>query len=458
MSRRITVVRRVGVGGGGPSARGGAAAGRLLRAAGAVVAQFSQAVTSLLFGVLGLRVLSAGDFGLLGLLLGGTVVATAVMTGFVGDSLTVLDRRRPAVRAALLQCAAGLAVLLLAAAALATWGLGVLPAGTALLFGAAVAAFVLEDSGRRLLMANLRFWHVVAVDVAYAGAAGAVLVLRAARAPDELALEDFLLALLVGLLVALAVALRLLPPEERSVPWQAAADLRLVAAYGSWRALQQVIRPAALTLVRSLVLAASGAVALATFEAGRLYVSPALLLMQGAGSFLLARNAVERAASTRQALRRADVASATLAGAGLAAGGALVVLLPWLGPLLTGGSVIVSATNVLAWTCLAAASGLSMPYGTLATVRVRPQLVLLARVADTVVALAAVVLVVLVLGAASPLLPLGLAVGWATSAVLQRQLVARGGPAPATGGDGDAGRTGDRVVQAAAGSRGAVRR
>ena len=92
-------------------------------------------------------------------------MATGVCTGFVGDTLTVLDRGRRDIRAALQNW---LLVLSLAGAAvaylIAVLG-GFLTAGSALVFAGATAVFLIEDALRRLLMANLRFWRIVAIDM-----------------------------------------------------------------------------------------------------------------------------------------------------------------------------------------------------------------------------------------------------------------------------------------------------
>lgn len=403
---------------------------RSARALGAVAAQFSQAATSLLFALIGLRTLSAADFALLGLLLGAVVVATALMTGLIGDSLTVLDRRDPRVRAALQWLCAGMSVVLLAVGTVTTWGIGLLALGSAVLFGCGLAAFTLEDTGRRLLMANLRFWPVVAVDGVYAAVAAAVLLLRA-QTTGDLRLGDFLLALAVGQTVAFVAAVLLLPAEDRRWAPRRGAAVRLVLSFGAWRAAQQAVRPAALTLIRSILLATAGAVTLATFEASRVYVSPALLLVNGSGSFLLASNALDRHRSVPEALRSADRSAALLGGAGVLLGVLLLLLLPWLAPLLTGGDDIdIGAASVASWSAVAVASGLAMPYSSLATVRARPSRVIAARLVDTAVSLVLVLVLVMVSVPAQTAawVPLALAVGGLTSALLQRRLVAASPP------------------------------
>src|SRR6185312_6171777 len=68
---------------------------------GGIAAQMSQALGSLLLQVLAARLLGADGLGAFAVLFGLIVMATAVCTGFVGDSLTVLDRGRREVRSAL---------------------------------------------------------------------------------------------------------------------------------------------------------------------------------------------------------------------------------------------------------------------------------------------------------------------------------------------------------------------
>src|SRR3989442_825893 len=67
------------------------------QALGAVSAQFTQAAASLLVQVIAARILTGTGFGTFALLYSGLLLASAIHTGLVGDSLTVLERRDPAV-------------------------------------------------------------------------------------------------------------------------------------------------------------------------------------------------------------------------------------------------------------------------------------------------------------------------------------------------------------------------
>ena len=132
------------------------------RAMGAISAQFSQAFGSFVLQALAARTLGLTDFGAFAVLIGGIVLATGIMTGFVGDSLTVLDRSDPRIRTALqLWCLILAAGTFVVSAGLAERS-GLAGLHVALVFGAATAAWVVEDTVRRLLMATLRFWSVVA--------------------------------------------------------------------------------------------------------------------------------------------------------------------------------------------------------------------------------------------------------------------------------------------------------
>ena len=206
-----------------------------LRALGGVAAQFSQALGSLALQLLAARTLELPAFGVFAVLLGAIVVATGVMTGLVGDSLTVLDRSRPPIRAALqFWCVVVTAGTFLAGAVVGE-RTGFLSAGESVLFGLAMAAWVAEDTVRRLLMATFRFWSVVVVDLTHA--ATAVGVLGVIAATGRVTLGSFLLALLVGQLVAIAAGLALAPAAERAVVGWRGAELRTVAGFGAWRGL-----------------------------------------------------------------------------------------------------------------------------------------------------------------------------------------------------------------------------
>lgn len=353
------------------------------------------------------------------LLVGGLVLATALMSGFVGDSLTVLDRRDPQLRAGLqlwcLLIGAGLFVVGAGAGAAA----GVLSPGVALLFGAALTAFTVEDTARRILMANLRFWSVVLTDMAYLVGA-AVMLLLLWRGTGQITLADILLALVTSQVLATVIGIVLAPAADRYLVPIRRPALRAVAAFGGWRALQQGLRPGVLTVMRVVVLGVAGDAALGRLEAARVYMSPALLLVQGIGGFLLATYAADRHLPLPKAVRAADRTVALLVGTSVVLGAAAYALLPVAGDWLTGGAFEIPPAAVLSWAAFAAAVAATMPYASLGAVRGRQVVVVGLRIVDSVLCIVFVVLALQVAGVSYVYAPLAVAGGAFIGAVLQR--------------------------------------
>ncbi len=390
------------------------------RATGALVGQGTQALAGLVLQVAAARELGAAGLALFSLAYGVLVLATAVSSGLVGDSLTVLDRHEPGIRAglhvttALVAGSAGVAGCLLA---LAT---GAVPPWVGLLVGPAAVAFMVEDTLRRLLMAAGRFWSLPAVDVTALGLALVTLVIAGSAGGPTLG--SFVVALAVGQAGAALVAWALLPREERPRgPWRRPA-LRAVADFGVWRAAAQTIRPALLTLLRLLVVGAAGAAAYGPLEAARVYTAPAMVLVAGLGSFLLPHFVSLRPLGVRAGLRSADRAAAGLAVLVALLGILAVVALPWAGPLLTGGGYAVPVGAVLGWGAYAAAGAALLPYAGLASVHGGPRRVLALR-ARVLGALGVVALLVTVVEGGAVWSPLALALGPVLAAVAVRRSV-----------------------------------
>jgi O-antigen/teichoic acid export membrane protein len=389
-------------------------------AAGALVGQVTSALAGFVLQVAAARALGAAGLATFSLAYGAIVLATAVTSGLVGDSLTVLDRREPGIRAglhvwtALVSGTAGLAGCVLG---LAT---GVLPTWSGLLLGAATAAFIVEDTLRRLLMAAGRFWSLPAVDVtSLTVALGTLLV---ADRSGGLSLSAFVVALLAGQSAAAVVAVLLLPAGERPAgPWRRPA-LREVFAFGSWRAAAQTVRPALLTVLRLLVVAAAGAAAYGPLEAARVYTAPTLVLVAGLGTFLLPYFVSLRPAGPAAGLRAADRAAAGLAVAVGVVGVGAVVALPWLDTLITGGDYPVPAVAVAGWSVYAAASAVLLPYSGLASVHGGQRRVLVLRGFEFA-SLAVVTVLVLAVDGGVTWTPLALTVGPVLAALAIRRRV-----------------------------------
>ena len=398
-------------------------------ATGAVLGQVTQALAGLVLQVAAARYLGAAGLATFALGYGLVVLATAVCSGLVGDSLTVLDRGDAWIRAGLhgwTVIVSAVAAVLGAAGALLA---GALPLWAGILVGLATAAFIVEDTLRRLLMANRRFWLLPAVDGTSLILALATLVVVGAT--GELTLSSFVVAVLAGQTGASLVAWWRLPDIERPRgPWRNPA-LRTVFDFGVWRAAAQTIRPALLTAIRIVVVAVAGAAAYGPLEAARVLTAPTLVVVAGLGSFLLPHFVALRNRPVAETLRITDRITACLAGGVVVIGAATCLLLPWLGPLLAGGRYEVPVVAVAGWSAYAVAGAVLLPYSALATVHRRHRMVLALRSFEF--GGLGVVLVLAVEGGAL-WAPLALAVGplLAAAAVRSRILrpLVRNRPAP----------------------------
>src|SRR5688500_6407264 len=344
-------------------------------ASGAVAGQVTQALAGLVLPVAAARYLGAAGLATFALIYGLVVLVTAVASGMVGDSLTVLDRTAPRVRAGLHAWAvlvaggAGLTGGVIAAAT------GVVPAWAAAVLGLAFVAFVLEDTLRRLLMASGRYWSLPAVDMTSLVFALGTLILCALA--GELTLSSFFLALLAGQTAAGVVAWCWVPAAERPRgPWRS-PDLGAVWSFVVWRAAAQMIRPGLLSGLRFVVVGLAGAAAYGPLEAARVYTAPTLTIVAVLGSFLLphyvtmSRNAAGENRPVTRALRSADRVAMGLAGAVALISVAAVLLQPVVEPLLTGGDYDMPVLAVAGWGAYAVAGAVLLPYSGVATVQRR---------------------------------------------------------------------------------------
>ena len=401
------------------SARGLLGRGRGV--AGAVGAQLAQALASLVLSIAAARSLGADGLGVYGLISGGLVLATAIATGLVGDSLTVLERGVRHVRAGLQTVALGCAVLAGVVGAVVCWVCGLLDWQTALLFGVTAVVFVSEEFFRRLLMASLRFWSVTAVDLSALAATVVWLVLAASVA--SITMFQILAATLVSQIVGIIVAICFLPSSERHLSHWRGGDVLGVLRFGGWRAAQQGVRPAMLTAMRVLVAVVAGTFAYGELEAARVYTAPTLLIVNGIGGFLFATYAAKKEQPLRALIRHADVGGLGMFAAVVAAGSVAVVLLPWAGDIVTGGQFPISTLAVVGWVVYSATAGFLMPYGSLAAVTGMHVRVFTLRLVESAVSLGAVAVVVWVFHASPSWAPAAMATGPALLAVVIRQNV-----------------------------------
>ncbi|APX33757.1 hypothetical protein BH708_14725 [Brachybacterium sp. P6-10-X1] len=394
------------------------------RAGGAVLAQAVQALVSLSLQILVIRLLGVAEYGRFAILYGVIVLTTAVITGLVGDSLVVLDRSDRRVRAGLELVLAVAVTLLAVGAGLLTLGSGFGSGLESVVFAAALFAFGVEEVVRRLLMAHMSF-----VRAALADSSSFVVVLvvvLAAHLAGQLSLPVVFAGIAAGQLLASGVGWRFVPHADRVLVGMRGARWREVIGYGSWRALQQVLRPGLFTVVRLVVLAAAGAAAVGLLEAARTYASPLILVVGGLSSFLFVRFADQKKTGAPGSVRDADRVVGMLVLAAIIMSGIAVVLIPWASPLLFG--VRVNSLAVMAWLAYGTSVAFVTPYGALGAVAGRQVAIFAIRLGDTLLAVI-VVLVLLALGAPVATVPFGLAAASLIGGLCLRRLVSSPGVA-----------------------------
>lgn len=397
----------------------------------AALAQLAQAAGSFVLQVVAARALGATGLGTISVCLGTTILTTAVTSGLVGDSLTVLDRHDRRIRGALQAWLLVVTVLGSVGAASVLGATGVLGGREAVLFGVATGAFQLEEVLRRVLMAQRRFWVLLVVD---GTAVGVTLVSLALWA--QLGVGSFLASVAIGQTAGILCAVAVLPAHERRLVGMRGAALREVIGFGGWRGVQVAVTPLGLTVSRFVVLGAAGTAVLGEVEAARVFGAPALLVVQGLGSYLLSTYARDRDQPLAPLRHRAVRASAGMALGAAAIGGLVAALTPWLAPLVVGPSVQVHVLTVLGWACFAAATATMQPFASLAVTRGRQRDILGVRCLDLMVGVGLLSLVLGPLGASGLLTPFVLSVGPLLSGVLVRSLVLR--------------ETGDRILERSA--------
>ncbi|KQZ85188.1 hypothetical protein ASD56_02140 [Microbacterium sp. Root166] len=389
------------------------------KAVGAIAAQSTQAAISLILQIMVSRILGVETFGQFAILYGVIVLGTAVITGVVGDTLVVVDRSEPKIRAALQGTLALAAVSLAVVSGVVVSVIGFVSPLEALLFALALGAFAVEEIVRRLLMADMAFVRVAVIDLA--GLMVTLLVLGGVWLSQPLSLAAFVGAIAAGQTAASVIGWFLVARKDRVLVGFAGADYGTVWRYGAWRGLQQTLRPLMFTGVRLLVLAAAGLVAVGELELARTYTSPLILVVGGFSSFLFVRFAGQHREGASGSLREADRVVLVLLGLTVVMGAVAVALAPVVGPLIFGEELDVVA--VLGWIVYGASVAAVTPYGALGAATGRQTAVFAIRLIDTILGLLAAA-VMLIAGLAPAALPFGLAVASLLGGVGLRWLAA----------------------------------
>jgi O-antigen/teichoic acid export membrane protein len=386
-----------------------------------VISQGLTAGTSLLLQVVAARGLGLAQYGVFALFLSLLVSATALYTGFVGDSLAVLDRHDPRIRSALAASALTAWILCFAAGAGCVLVVrhGDLTGG--LVYAAMLVAWLIEETFRRLLIARLEFWKLVVNDLSYLLGTGSALTAWFLAA-GTVTLTMLLAAMGVGAVAAVVVGLAQVPSKELrrlNLGWSGARE---VASFAGWRSLQAALRPTALLLSRVLVANVVSLAAVGALEAGRLVVAPLQVLINGAGSFLLAGFAAGERSGDSSTRTLADRAAVVLGGVTVFGGAAMALFARPLGKLMTGGEV--ESLLLLGWVAYLGVWATGLPYVMEVVARKLSRAVFATRLVDSV---AGLVLATAALSAGMPLtvVPWLMALGGAYSFWRLRALALR---------------------------------
>ncbi len=361
--------------------------GRVNRPVGALVSQGIVAASSLVLSLIALRSLGAAGLGAFSLLFGILITVNAVQSGWIGDSLTVLDRFDPGYRRALFQSQwIAVASVLVITTVLASFVSGV-DRDTAVLFGFASVAWILEETLRRILIARREFWKLAANDGSFAvGSLGLLVVVSLSG--NALTLQTLVMAVMAGAVVAFVVGVVQLPSVELVGGVRARSRMRELSSFAVWRAVQVGLRPGVLAVVRVLVATAASLEAVGQLEAGRLLLAPILTVINGAGVYLLptyARQA-QRAERFRPSVSRAML----IVGGGAALYGCVAMLLRApLVDLLTDGSTVVSIGAIAAWSLYSMGFGAGIPAGNAVVAEGRSRETFVIRMIDAAVGLVA---------------------------------------------------------------------
>ncbi|MFC5181905.1 MATE family efflux transporter [Actinomadura harenae] len=405
-------------------------AGKLLSSAGGAVAvQFVTAGGSLVVQSLAARTLGASGYGAYALFFAVLVMITSVQTSFVGDTLTVYDRFDPKVRGALIWSVAGTVTAGALVGAVVSVAMGLAGAAGTALFALLVALWLLNETGRRIFTARMEFWRLTLNDASYLVVTLAALGAAVGAGADG-SVELLLAAMCVGCVASIALARFRLPGEEYAGAPLRGTALREILGFAWWRSVQAGVRPGALLLARIMIAAFASTAALAGVEAARLLLAPAMTFVNGAGWFLLGDFAKAEREGTPMPARAALRACGLMAGIALVLSLGGIVLVDWLGPVVTGGSFDVNRTALAGWGLYAVCFACTLPLASLATARKKSRTVFAVRGVESAFGL----VVLLVLLAAAPrhaaLAPYCLGGGGLVSAALLWYLLRRDDPRP----------------------------
>ncbi|HEY4022502.1 MAG TPA: hypothetical protein VGM75_27680, partial [Pseudonocardiaceae bacterium] len=315
--------------------------------------------------------------------------ATALYTGYVGDSLAVLDRHDRETRATLVASAITLFIAAFAIAFCTVLALLHSP-GAALVYAIMTVLWLFEETFRRILIARLEFWKLVANDSSYNGVTlvtvGILLLVG-----QPITLGRIFAAMAAGAATAVAVGLVQVPRAELGNLRPGWSAMRAVGTFAAWRSLHAALRPIALLLSKALVISLISLTAAGVLEAGRLVVAPLQVIINGAGSFLLAafakdeHSAAGERGTTARNNRMARYAVWLLLATTVVCGSILALFAGPAGRIMTGHPV--APLLVFGWTAYLAVWAVGLPYISEVVARKHSRAVFVARLVDSVLGL-----------------------------------------------------------------------
>jgi len=358
------------------------------------------------------RLLGPSALGRFALLFTILLTLVALQTAWVGDSLTVLDRKQPSIRQGIATSQWMHVLVGMLVGGLAARYIGGVSSVGAIIFAFLVAAWELEEYGRRMFMARLEFWRQAANDSSYLVITAVCLVGWATLA--TMSLSAILCCMTVGALGAFLLGVAWLPSEER-LTGPSRTGFMEVSRYGFWRGAQSGSGYLSQVVVRSLVIGLSSAATMGQIEAARLVVSPLTTLVAALSNVTLASFA--RSAKAKRPV--SSLIGVVIIGCGAVCliYGAFVLAFPgFLTHLLAGPRFNPDMTALIGWLLVALVLALSTPFSTLAVVLVRSSTVFRIRLVGSVFEISLTVAVLLV--SLPSLMPTCLSIGAAISGIM----------------------------------------
>jgi len=393
-------------------------------AAAAVIAQGLTALASVLVQVFAVRQLGSAGYGAFTVVNGVLLVVLAVQNGWVGDSLTVLDRWEPATRSALTVSLLAFVGVGFASCLLATVLLGYGPWSVGAAFGVMAATYLGAEFCRRVFMSRREFWPLSLNNLVFVAGTWAVLELQS-HGDTQPGLGGFALAVAGGSAVAMAAALVQLPLAELTPGRLTLSGMGELSRFAVWRSAQIGVRPLALLGMRLVVALVAGRAAVGQIEAARLLMAPATTFTQGVGSFILPMYAAEARGEVGRQVNVLRVTSVVV-GVTLALAAVPLAFPDQAQRLLTQDAFEVPLLALAGWALFSVAFAFGLPSANRLVARRMSREVLLVRLVDAAVGLAVVLLLAVAVSTAAA--PFGLAAGALVGAFLTLRLSARQAP------------------------------